>query len=93
MTRCFALFVTCIVLLFNRFVLICNSVSRILLSSQLIIDLKPEDPEFKWKICKEQKGLVSSSMDKLMALTGMKEIKTQVLFASGLYVCAVNDPC
>ena len=37
---------------------------------EIIPEPKPEDPEFKWKIAKQQKKLESASMDQLMALTG-----------------------
>ena len=42
----------------------------------VVLEIKSDDPEFKWKKAKEDKGMKSPSMDKLMNLTGMKEIKT-----------------
>jgi hypothetical protein len=42
---------------------------------EVMPELKPSDPEYKWKVAKENHNVESASMDKLMELTGMREIK------------------
>lgn len=39
----------------------------------------PEDPEFQWKLAQRNHGVSSESMDKLMALTGMREVKARAV--------------
>lgn len=39
----------------------------------------PSDPEMQWNVAKENHGVVSPSMDKLMQLTGMREVKVRAV--------------
>lgn len=42
---------------------------------ELVEDFDPDSPEGEWIMAKQQHGAVSASMDKLMALTGLKAVK------------------
>jgi hypothetical protein len=42
-------------------------------------DPSPTDPEVQWQVAKENHGIASASMDKLMQLTGMHEVKTRAV--------------
>lgn len=42
-------------------------------------DPSPTDPEVQWAVAKENHGVVSPSMDKLMQLTGMHEVKARAV--------------
>lgn len=49
----------------------------------IIADPKPDDPEYKWKLAKRPRpgfaGLTSASMDKLMSMTGMTDVKSRAI--------------
>jgi hypothetical protein len=42
-------------------------------------DPSPTDPEVQWQVAKENHGIASPSMDKLMQLTGMHEVKARAV--------------
>lgn len=45
-------------------------------------DPTPSDPEYQWRIAKENHQVASPSMDKLMSLTGLADVKSRAV-----YVC------
>jgi Holliday junction resolvasome RuvABC ATP-dependent DNA helicase subunit len=47
--------------------------------SDLVPPLGPEDPETLWETLKKNKGIKSESMDKLMNLAGLKNVKERAL--------------
>jgi replication-associated recombination protein RarA len=42
-------------------------------------DRKPDDPETEWQVAKQQHSMASAAMDKLMNLTGLKEVKRSAI--------------
>ena len=45
----------------------------------LSLDPSPSDPETQWRTAKENHGIESKAMDKLMQLTGMHEVKVRAV--------------
>ena len=46
---------------------------------ELLVELLPSHPEFQWQLAKSNHSLLSPSMDKLMALTGMRDVKSRAM--------------
>eukprot|EP01038_Epipyxis_sp_PR26KG_P004361 gene4361-6169_t len=54
--------------------------------------LTPTDPEYQWKIAKKNHSVSSPSMDKLMELTGMHEVKVRAMNVCKEVILAKHRP-